>query len=122
MKKVLAIILVIFVIGAFSACSPKQGDNEVLIASQKSPDGNYTVSFYQVGEPQWPFGPVGAKLILTDVNGNKLDEEIFDVLNDGAGAHEGNLKAITWDENEVQVLIDSEERPEEYHVLNYSGN
>ena len=117
MKKVMAVVTA-FMIIAFSACSVEEDRKEILITSQNSPDGNYTVCLYQVGSPQWSFGSVNAKLVLKDTKGNVIDEENFGLGNDGAGVHTGNLKSITWMENEVEILMD-DEGPEEYYVLNY---
>ena len=122
MKKVIAVVLSTFIICAFSACSSEEDKEEILITSQNSPDGNYSVYLYQVGSPQWSFGSVGAKLVLKNSNGKILDEKEFSLANDGAGVHEGNLKSITWLENEVEVLMDADEWPEEYYVLNYGNS
>lgn len=119
MKKLLIIFLAVFMIFAFSACSFEE---EILITSQNSPDGNYSVYLYQVGSPQWSFGSVGAKLVLKNSNDKVLDEKEFSLANDGAGVYEGNLKSITWMENKVEILMDADEWPEEYYVLNYGNN
>ena len=113
-------MIALCMIFTFSACSSEEDKEEILITSQNSPDGNYSVYLYQVGSPQWSFGSVGAKLVLKDKNGKKIDDEKFGLANDGAGVYEGNLKSITWLENEVKILIDADEAPEEYYILNYS--
>ena len=74
------------------------------IYQENSPDGNYTIVLYQVGSPQWSFGSVKAKLVLEDANGKKIDEEDFGLANDGAGVFEGNVKEITWMENQVKII------------------
>ena len=122
MKKVFAVILAVFIILAFSACSTEQHSEETLITTQNSPDGNYLVCLYQVGSPQWSFGSVGAKLVLKNSNGEILDEEEFSLANDGVGVYEGNLKSITWLDNKVEVLMDADEWPEENYVLNYGND
>ena len=119
MKKMIAVILSLFMICTFSACSSEKNNEEILITSQNSPDGNYSVCLYQVGSPQWSFGSVGAKLVLKKSNGEIVDEKAFSLANDGAGVYEGNLKSITWLENEVEILMDADEWPEEYYVLKY---
>ena len=121
-KKGMAIVLVVCLIFTFSACSSENDMEEILITSQNSPDGDYSVCLYQVGSPQWSFGSVGAKLVLKNSNGKILDEKEFSLANDGAGVYEGNLKSITWLENEVEVLMDADEWPEEYYVLNYDNS
>ena len=119
MKKMIAVIFSLFMICTFSTCSSEKNNEEILITSQNSPDGNYSVCLYQVGSPQWSFGSVGAKLVLKKSNGEIVDEKAFSLANDGAGVYEGNLKSITWLENEVEILMDADEWPEEYYVLNY---
>lgn len=121
-KKAITIMIALCMIFTFSACSSEEDKEEILITSQNSPDGNYSVYLYQVGSPQWSFGSVGAKLVLKNSNGKILDEKEFSLANDGAGVHEGNLKSITWLENEVEVLMDADEWPEEYYVLNYGNS
>jgi hypothetical protein len=71
-----------------------------------------------VGSPQG-FGSAGAKLVLKKSNGEIVDEKQFSLANDGAGVYEENLKSITWLENEVKILMDADEWPEEYYILNY---
>ena len=119
-KKAITIMIALCMIFTFSACSSEEDKEEILITSQNSPDGNYSVYLYQVGSPQWSFGSVGAKLILKNSNDKVVDEKEFSLANDGAGVYEGNLKSITWLENEVKILIDADEAPEEYYILNYS--
>ncbi len=119
MKKVITVLLAIFVICAFSACSTGQNNEEVVITSESSPDSKYTVYLYQVGSPQWSFGSVRAKLVLKNSNEKILDEVNFSLGNDGAGVYAQNLVTITWMENEVGILMDADEEPEEYYVLNY---
>ena len=103
MKKLFISILVIMMVYYFTGCSIKE--EEILITSQNSPDGNYSIVLYQVGSPQGSFGSVNAKLVLIDNNGKKIDEENFGLANDGAGVYEGNIKAITWLENNVEIII-----------------
>ena len=91
MKKIFTVFVVIFMLLTFSACSVEE---EILITSQDSFDGNYAVSLYQVGSPQWSLGSVNAKLVLRDSNGNKIDEENFSLANDGAGVCEENIMKI----------------------------
>ena len=122
MKKVIIIMIAVCMIFTFSACSLEENKEEILITSQNSPDGNYSVYLYQVGSPQWSFGSVGAKLVLKNSNDKVVDEKEFSLANDGAGVYESNLKSITWLENKVEVLIDADEWPEEYYVLNYGNN
>lgn len=123
MKKLLCIFLTAVVVFSLSACSVffVEKDQEELITSHESPDGNYAVCLYQVGEPRWSFGSVDAKLVLKDAGGKELDEESFDLSNDGAGVHKGNIIKITWLEDRVEVLMGESDTTKQYtYVLNYS--
>lgn len=91
------------------------------ITSQTSPDGLYTVSLYQIGAPEWPFGPVKAKLVLYDADGKMLDEERFSLLNDGTAVHEGNLEQIEWKEGRAEVLMDEADTTQTYTYVLYYG-
>ena len=77
MKKLLVMILAATILSLFVGCAV--AEEEIPITFQTSPDGNYKVTLYQVGEPTWSFGSVSAKLILeeaggivTDWQGNKV--------------------------------------------------
>lgn len=122
MKKLLVLTVALFIIFALGACSPDEKNNETLIISQKSPDGSYTLYLYQIGEPVWSFGPVKAKLVLQNADGEVVDEESFELFNDGVGVHTGNLKQVSWGDAEVDILMDADEHPEEHYILTYSGN
>ena len=120
MKKICTLLLAVFMFIISSACSSEIDKEEILITSQISPDGNYSIYLYQVGDPQWSFGSVGAKLVLKESNGKIVDEKEFSLANDGTMVHEDNLKSVVWLENEVKVLMDADEAPEKYFVLSYS--
>ncbi len=121
MKKVLTLVLTVLIICTFSACSSKESEDntETLVTYQTSPDDRYTVCLYQVGIPAWPFGSVGAKLVLKDADGSILDEESFGIANDGGGVYGGNMGFVTWMDNGVEVVISHEEAPSEKYFLTY---
>ena len=87
------------------------------IYQENSPDGNYTIVLYQVGSPQWSFGSVKAKLVLEDANGKKIDEEDFGLANDGAGVFEGNVKEITWMENQVKIIMGESDTTKQFTYI-----
>lgn len=122
MKKLLCVFLIFAVAFSLSACSGLFGEEnqeETLITSQNSTDGRYVVYLYQVGSPQWSFGPVGAKLVLKDFSGKILDEESFELANDGVGVHSENIGRIDWLETGAAVLVRADESPEQTYVLHY---
>lgn len=103
MKRLFTVILSVAILCFLVGCSI--AEKEILITSQNSPDNNYTVYLYQVGSPQWSFGSVNAKLILKNSNGKLVDKKEFGLANDGAGVFEGNIKEITWLENQVEIVM-----------------
>lgn len=91
------------------------------IYQESSPDNNHTVSFYQVGEPQWSFGSVDAKLVLYNSDGKKLDEESFELSNDGANVIAGNIVEIIWSEDQVEIKMKEFDTTQQYtYILKYS--
>ena len=51
-----------------------------------SPDGEYKIVFQAVGEPDWPFGPSHARIVLKH-NGDTVAKRRYDVANDGGVLH-----------------------------------
>ena len=118
MKKVMSVILSVFMICSFSACCFEE---IILITSQNSPDNDYTVYLYQVGSPQWSFGSVNAKLVLRNSNGKTVDEEEFALSNDGAGVFEGNVKEITWSDHQVEIIMGESDTTNQFtYILSFT--
>lgn len=119
MKKICILLVSVFIFLS-SACSQKSEDI-MLITSQSSPDGSYTVSLYQIGEPVWSFGPVRAKLVLENAKGETIDEESFQLFNDGGDVFAENIEEVTWLENCVEILMGESDTTRQYtYVLDYS--
>lgn len=92
-----------------------------LITSQSSPDNNYSVSLYQVGDPQWPFGSVKAKLVLYDCESRMIDAEYFELANDGGHVSAGNIIEIVWLENQVEIRMREFDTIRQYtYILEYN--
>lgn len=123
MKRIATIFLVIVMMMSFSACFFVEEIEEViLITSEDSPDGNYTVSLYQLGSPQWSFGSVDAKLVLTDREDAVIDQVKFGLANDGAGVGAGNIEKITWLDNQVEIIMGETDTTRKFtFVLSYSA-
>lgn len=112
-------ILAVAMICFFTGCSVIEG--KTFITSQNSPDGDYTISLYQIGSPQWSFGSVKARLVLEDSRGKTVDTEDFSLGNDGTGVAESNIAAITWAEDQVQVQMKEFDTTKQYtYILRYS--
>lgn len=118
MKKLFFLFLAVFMIFvSLAGCF----EEEILIVSHNSPDGNYVVYLYQVGSPQWSFGSVNAKLVLKDNNGKKIDEKEFALSNDGAGVFESNIKEITWLENQVEIIMGESDTTNQFtYILSFT--
>lgn len=87
------------------------------IATYDSPDGKYTLVFEQLGDPHWPFGPADVRLTLKNSRGWIIDRVSAHVFNDGTKAYPENIKSIHWGENEVVVILDSIETPDQEIIL-----
>ena len=117
MKKLFITILVAAIFLFLGGCSKGA---EMLITSHTSPNGEYKVLLYQVGEPTWSFGSVTAKLVLEDAEGNVLGEEQFELNNDGTGVGAGNIVAITWEDTQVAVQMKESDTTKQYtYYLEY---
>ena len=92
------------------------------IATYESPDGKYTMVFEQIGSPSWPFGPVDVRLTLRKSNGVYIDQSSALVYNDGVGAHPNNIKSIQWGEDEVVVILERGEQPDQGFTFIYEKN
>ena len=93
------------------------------IHTLRSPDGNYTVEVFQVGSPGWSFGPVKARLILSDNNGETLDRLDISLNNDGSGVDPYNINDIRWLDHTVELDIQGfdDQKPVTY-ILRYADN
>jgi len=101
-KKVLCGIVVCVVILAFSGCA----EEATLIDSHVSPDGNYSLSLYQVGSPRWSFGDVQGKLVLYSFDdATQVNEVSFSLSNDGTGVDANNIVEVDWQQTGVRVVL-----------------
>lgn len=92
---------------------------ETKINEFTSDDGQYTLTMYQVGEPDFPFGAVSGKFEL------KKDDDVintydFRVMDDGCGLN-GNVPAVRWTDTAVMLIVDGSEQKEQLYILNYDG-
>lgn len=120
MKTKLLALLFACCLLCLTGCTSDAAQPDILIASHNSPDGCYTVQLYQAGSPGWSFGPVGAKLVLQSVDGNVLAEESFSLNNDGGGVHAYNIERITWQDEQVEIVMNESDTTQQYtYVLAY---
>ena len=85
--------------GAFNFLFPNE------IATYNSPDGEYSLVFEQMGDPAWPFGPTDVRLTLKNHQGKTIKRVSTQVFNDGGSASEYNIASISWNDDEVIVVL-----------------
>lgn len=66
-------------------------------------DNGYCVTVYQIGSPQWSFGPVTTKIVLRDADGKTVDKCTFELNNDGGSVNVINIADIRWKNFGVEV-------------------
>jgi len=89
--------------GAFNFMLPEE------IATYNSPDGEYSLVFEQMGDPQWPFGPTDVRLTLKNHNGKTIGRISTQVFDDGTNASEYNIASISWNDDAVVVVLSASE-------------
>lgn len=108
------ILLVIFVLswnGAF---------NKLDIRNITSYENNgYTLSFQQIGEPQWSFGPTYVRLLLKDQQGKILEKYDTSIQDDGANAGERNIASVEWFDDKVIVVLQASEMEDREIIIPY---
>lgn len=89
------------------------------IDSSTSPNGDYTVLYQNVGEPDWPFGYSHARLVLKHKD-KTVSKYKFDVANDG-GVLQPDSWSILWKDNCAEVTISGEEQSDVLYILSFDG-
>ena len=75
--------------GTFNFLQPKE------IVTYSSPDGEYSLVFEQMGDPEWPFGPTDVRLTLKIHDGKIIERVSTQLSDDGANASEHNIASIS---------------------------
>ena len=75
------------------------------IATYHSPDGEYSLVFEQMGDPEWPFGPTDVRLTLKNHDGKIVERVSTQVFNDGGNASEYNVASVSWNDDSVIVVL-----------------
>ncbi len=76
---------------------------------ETSPDYEHEFIFYQVGEPDWPFGPVKAQIVVVDAAGETVDRESIIVHTDGAALSEYCIREFEWSDTTLTIECTGEE-------------
>jgi len=72
-------------------------------------ENGYTLTFQQLGEPQWPFGPTDVRLLLKDQQGKIIKKYDTSIGDDGANAGERNIASVEWFDDNVIVILQASE-------------
>lgn len=90
------------------------------IATYNSPNGEYSLIFEQMGDPEWPFGSTDVRLTLKN-NGGKIIERVStQISNDGANASEYNINSIDWNEDSVIIVLQASEMEDKEVSIPYN--
>ena len=102
--------------GAFNFMLPEE------IATYHSPDGEYSLLFEQMGDPAQPFGPTDVRLTLKNNNGKIIERVSTQLNDDGTNASENNIASISWNSEEVVVVLVASEMKDKEVVIEYKGS
>ena len=99
--------------GVFNFLRPNE------IATYHSPDGEYSLVFEQMGDPEWPFGPTDVRLTLKNHDGKIVERVSTQVFNDGGNASEYNVASVSWNDDSVIVVLRADEMEDKEVSLAY---
>lgn len=128
MRKTVKIVLsitVAFIIGAYLLVGALWNGtlNFMLpneIAAYRSPNGEYTLVFEQMGDPAWPFGPTDVRLTLKNHNGKIIERVSTQLFNDGVSADEYNIASVSWNDDGVIVVLRASEMKDKEVSIAYN--
>ena len=106
LKVVIVSLIVIILVAIFSFISLlfyAEYFEKREIYREMSPNSEFEFVLYQVGSPEWPFGPVKAQIMVVNSNGKTVDKEAISIHNDGAGLYEYNIKNIYWYDTRLEL-------------------
>lgn len=92
---------------------------EKLVDKTSSPDKQYILSMYSVGEPYWPFGGAPGRLILEMAN-SKVARAEFEIANDGV-RFDADSWDVTWCSDRVEVALSGNEQYDELVAMYFDG-
>ena len=72
-------------------------------------ENGYTLTFQQLGEPQWSFGPTYVRLLLKDQQGKIIKKYDTSISEDGVDAGEHNIASVEWFDDKVIVVLQASE-------------
>ncbi len=72
-------------------------------------ENGYTLTFQQLGEPQWSFGSTDVRLLLKDQQGKIIKKYDTSISDDGVDAGEHNIASVEWFDDKVIVVLQASE-------------
>lgn len=116
---IIACILVMVVLLPLGYVRYKTRYEAEQISVSMSPDGDYELVIYSVGDPDFPFGAAHGRLVLKGKE-KTVAYRSFEVANDGARFDESDLKT-TWYIDRVEVVVSGSEQRDELVTLRFNG-
>ncbi len=116
---IIACILVMVVLLPLGYVRYKTRYEAEQISTSTSPDGDYELVIYSVGEPDFPFGAAHGRLVLKDKE-KTVAYMPFEVANDGARFDDSDLET-TWYIDRVEVVVSGSEQRDELVTLHFNG-
>ena len=100
--------------GAFNFMFPEE------IATYRSPNGEYSLVFEQMGDPAWPFGSTDVRLTLKEHNGKIIERVSTQIQDDGANASEHHVVSVSWNNDAVVVILRGSEMQDKEVAIPYN--
>ena len=116
---IIACILVMVVLLPLGYVRYKTRYEAEQISTSTSPDGDYELVIYSVGDPDFPFGAAHGRLMLKDKE-KTVAYRSFEVANDGVRFYDGDLET-TWYIDRVEVVVSGSEQRDELVTMRFNG-
>lgn len=82
-------------------------------------NNGYTLTFQQLGDPQWPFGSTDIRLLLKNKQGKILKKYDTSIQDDGANAGEHNIASVEWFSDKVIVILQASEMEDKEIIFSF---
>ena len=102
-------VIVIAFIGTFVLWWNGAFDKFIVREIVSYEENGYTLTFQQLGEPQWSFGPTYVRLLLKDQQGKIIKKYDTSISDDGVDAGEHNIASVEWFDDKVIVVLRASE-------------
>ncbi len=82
-------------------------------------NNGFTLTFQQLGDPQWPFGSTDIRLLLKNKQGKILKKYDTSIQDDGANAGEHNIASVEWFSDKVIVILQASEMEDKEIIFSF---